>query len=124
MTDIRELANRRAATAQAVMGLGMMNRPVGLAEAIAVSAQFRLLQDAAYKADREYQEAIKTLSVEELNAAASPKGIDQLRRVLRAAQDKLAIFQAHRNPDDPTRLAGMDYTTLMRLIDDCLGSDE
>lgn len=46
--------------------------------------------------------------------------LDQHRVALRAAQDKLAIFQAHRNPDDPTRLAGMDYTELMHMIDDIL----
>lgn len=71
MSNIQDLAMKRAAAKQALDCLGMAAVPFGDPErALAQDARYRLVADAAYKADREYRDAIENLSADELTALA------------------------------------------------------
>ena len=72
MSDIMELARRRAETRAYYEGLGRMNvAGLTIEEQIASAARYRLASDAYLAADREYRAAIDGLSAEKLAELAT-----------------------------------------------------
>jgi hypothetical protein len=74
--QILDLAQARAKARTRLQALGMMNAAGrSLEEEVAASAQYQLAADAAAKADRDYQDAIRSLSAAELNELADAAGV-------------------------------------------------
>ena len=66
MTDINELNKRRCEMALFVQTLGLQNTPTRYEDRLKSDAQYRLAQDAADRAEREYWDALAKLSTDDL----------------------------------------------------------
>ena len=66
MEDINELNKRRCETALVVQALGLGNTPTKYEDRLKSDAQYRLAQDAADRAEREYRDALAKLSTDDL----------------------------------------------------------
>lgn len=71
MATIDELNERRALAEMRMKALGMQNTPTDAEDQLKAAAQYRLVYDAWFVAQKEYQDAVNALSADELMALAS-----------------------------------------------------
>ena len=69
--EVIELAKARSAAMQQYAFLQACNTPTDYVERVALDARYKLTEAAFFKADRAYQDAINSLTADQLSAAAN-----------------------------------------------------